>query len=48
MPQDATDNQWSPAAAIADAGGGDTLAAVITKVNAILAALREADVISSS
>ncbi len=48
MPQDITDNQWSPAAAIADAGGADTLAQVITKVNAILAALRESDIISSS
>lgn len=48
MPQDSTDNTWSSSAAIADLAGGATLADVITKVNAILAALREADIISSS
>ncbi len=48
MPIDATDNQWTPYGPIADAGGAETLAQVITKLNVVLAALREAGVIASS
>lgn len=54
MPQDLSDNTWSPNAAISDAVvavAAPTKAefdAVVGKVNAVLAALREADIISTS
>lgn len=46
MPIDSTDNQYTPNAAIADLAAAATLADTIAKVNAILAALREANVIA--
>jgi len=46
MPIDPVDNQYTVSAVIADLAGGATLADVIAKVNAILAALRAAEIIS--
>lgn len=48
MPMDSTDNQWAQGPAIADLPGAATLADTIAKVNAILAALREASIISEA
>lgn len=45
---DTSDNRWTANQAIADLPAGATLADVITKVNAILAALRRSGVISES
>lgn len=42
---DPADNQYTVNAAIADLPAGATLADVIAKVNAILAALRESDIL---
>ena len=45
---DPVDNQYTAAGAIADLDGAATLADTITTVNAMLAALRDADIISGA
>lgn len=50
MPQDSVDNTWAQSADIANLGtaGTSTMAQVEAKINAILAALREAEIIAGS
>lgn len=50
MPQDPADNTWAGSAAIANLGtaGTSTVAQIEAKINEILAALRESEIIAGT